>query len=398
MLDRRLRVAAAVLLPAAGAGAFAVWRPSAITFAGAACAYAVAHLMAIPTPTGRHVSFVPAVGVGTAILTGGSPVVVLGAAAIVVPLGWLLVHVKYGRRAVDDAFPSEHIGLLVFGVLFGAGTVSVLRPIGEELLALIALGSSVALWFLVSALTRALLSHQGRLHTRRLVLMRALEDWPAYLALFSSAALFGLTVGTMGLWSVPLAGLPYVFSHISLERRLATDTTYRETMVALSRIPEAGGLVPSGHAERCADLAVALGAELGMSGPNLRRLEYAALLHDIGKVVLANPAVASGEYNLSDVSVWSSVIISETRYLEPVADLVAAQHQPYRRPGELRDESTPLGSKILRVTAAYDGVLSEGLVPTESLEELHRGSAYDYDPEVIAALRRVLQRRSVIAA
>jgi len=31
--------------------------------------------------------------------------------------------------------------------------------------------------------------------------------------------------------------------------------------------------------------------------------------------------------------------------------------------------------------------------PSDALEVLHRGVAYDYDPEILAALRRVLQRR-----
>jgi hypothetical protein len=396
--ERRLHAAALIVVPIVGIASGVVWQAAPVTFAVVAGCYVVAHLVAVPTPTGRHLSFAPSVAAISALLTGGSPVVVLGAAAAALPLSWLAVHVRFGRRAVDDAFPAELAGLLVFGLVFAAGTVGVSGSLQGDTRTLLVFAAAGVSWFIVVALSRAALSEQGRFHVRRLVVLRAIEDWPAYVALFASAALYGLTVGAMGVWSVPLAGLPYVFSHVSLDRLQATDTTYRETMLALSRIPEAGGLVAAGHAERCAELAVALGAELGMSGEGLRRLEYAALLHDIGRVVLANPMVASGEYDSSDVSRWSSAIISEARYLEPVAELVSAQNQPYRRPGEPRDEATPRGAQILRVVAAYDGELNGGVSPTESLEELHRGSAYDYDPEVVAALRRVLQRRRVIAA
>ena len=34
--------------------------------------------------------------------------------------------------------------------------------------------------------------------------------------------------------------------------------------------------------------------------------------------------------------------------------------------------------------------------PGDALEVLHRGVAYDYDPEVLAALRRVLLRRGYL--
>lgn len=86
--------------------------------------------------------------------------------------------------------------------------------------------------------------------------------------------------------------------------------------------------------------------------------------------------------------------MSEARYLENVAEVVAAQHHPYRRPGEERDPDLPLASKILKVSAAYDGGMITGLSSLESIEALHRGAAYDYDPEVVACLRRVLERRS----
>jgi HD-GYP domain-containing protein (c-di-GMP phosphodiesterase class II) len=260
-------------------------------------------------------------------------------------------------------------------------------------------GLGAVIWFLTVAVVRAVDSDQARLAPRRLVLVRALEDWPAYLALFSSGALYALTAPAMGWWwAVPLAGLPYAFSHVSLHRVQTTRRTYRQTIQALGSIAEAGGLVAVGHAERVADIAVAVGAELGLSAGMLQRLEFAALLHDLGRVVLANPAVAAGSYSLSDVSGWSAAIMSEARYLESVAEVVAAQHNPYRRPGEERDPHLPMASKILRVTAVYDGEMNNGLSPLEAIETLHRGAAYDYDPEVVGALRRVLERRAAIAA
>jgi HD-GYP domain-containing protein (c-di-GMP phosphodiesterase class II) len=304
----------------------------------------------------------------------------------------------HGRRVVDQMFPAEPAGLVVFCIV--GAVASVVIPTGRfgAALGLIVFGLGAVMWFLTAAVVRALYSRQARLAPRRLALVRALEDWPAYLALFSSGALYGLTSPAMGWWALPLAGLPYAFSHLSLHRVQTTRSTYRQTIQALGAIPEAGGLVAAGHAGRVADLAVGVGAEMGLSAAMLQRLEYAALLHDLGRVVLANPAVAAGSYSLSDVAGWSAAIMSEARYLESVAEVVAAQHHPYRRPGEERDPAHPLASKILRVTAAYDGEMNRGLSPLEAIETLHRGAAYDYDPEVVTALRRVLERRAAIAA
>ena len=87
--------------------------------------------------------------------------------------------------------------------------------------------------------------------------------------------------------------------------------------------------------------------------------------------------------------------MAEVRHLEPVADIVAEHYRPYRRPGEERDESVAVPAQVVKVASAYSVALAGGMSPSDSLELLHRGSAYDYDPRMVTALRRILQRRGV---
>ena len=396
MRDRRVRATLLVITPVAGIAALVAWWPGPVAFVVAG-AYLLAHVVTIPNSAGRRLSLTTAVASATA-LTTGSPVLVVAPAAAIVPLGWLAVRVRYGRRVTDDMFPAEPTGGLVFaGAFFG-----IVQFVGDfhpsHPLVLSAFGVAAVLWFGTAVLVRSAWSQQGRVVNRRLGRLRAVSDWPAYAALFSSSALFAVTIGPMGYWAIPLAGLPYLFSHLSLHRVQDTRRTYEQTIRALGAIPEAGGHVAPGHSNRTGDLAVAVGSEMGLGAAALRRIEYAALLHDIGRVVLANPSVAGGGYSRGDVSRWSAAIISEARYLEPVAAIVASQHQPYRKPGEERDHEVPIGSQILRVAARYDSALDDGTSPIEAVELLHQGVAYDYDPTVVMALRRVLERRGVIAA
>jgi hypothetical protein len=398
-VPERLRRSLLLVTPALVGGLMAAFAAvDLVVFGIAVAAYVVGHAFAVPSRSGSHITFVAAVATVVAMLNDGSPIMVVAAYGVALPFGWLVVHVRFGRRAVDDVFPAVPVSVVGAGLVFAAGSYLVGSPMHRNPASLAVLFIAAALWFVASASTRAFASEQGRFTARRLLVVQGLEDWPSYIAVFASAAMFATTYGVMGLWSVPLAGLPYVFSHVSLGRLRDTDRTYRETMAALSHIPEAAGLVDSGHAERCAELALAVGAEVGLSGVDLKRVEYAALLHDIGKVVLANPGMADGAYTLTDVATWSSVIISEATYMAPVGEIVAVQHSPYRRPGEQKDESVPGGAQVLRVVGAYDGQLVNGLSPMESLEHLHRGAAYDFDPAVVAALRRILQRRGVVAA
>ena len=361
-------------------------------------AFALAQLVPVPTPSGSAASLVPAVAAAGAIATGGSPVVMLAGAGVALPVGWGASHVLRGRRAVDSMFPADHVGLVAFTGLYWLG-VSLFPGIRPEDMAILGVLALAAVgWHGAASAARSWLSRQGASLPRRVSLRTALDDWPAYTAMFASAAMYAVTVDTLGLWSVPLAGMPFAFGYVALARLRTTRHTYGQTIRALGRIPEASGLVPDGHAGRTADLAVAVGAELGLSARAIQRVEEAALLHDIGRVVLSNPAVSAEEYSAGDVAGWSAAIISESSHLAAAADIVAVQHHPYRKPGQVRDTSVPAGSQIVRTMARFDSAVAGGLNAIEALELLHAGAAYDFDPDVVLALRRVLERRGDIAA
>lgn len=398
MRNRSLSIAL-VALAATGGLAAAIGWDAGPWFWVSAGLYALAHLVLFPNPSGRGATLVPGVAAAIALGSNGSAVMMLGAAAVALPLSVITVQLRFGRRTLDRVFPSEPIGLAAFGAVFAAG-ISVLDVQAESdaggLLLLVVSGLA---WFGVAAIVQAAWSRQGRSLPRRLLLARALADWPAYAALMSSAALFEFTDEAVGvIWAALLAGLPYSFSHLSLHRVQTTRRTYRQTIEALGRVPEAGGLVAPGTAEKVADLCVATAAEAGLAGRALDRVEFAALLRDIGRVVLANPAIAAGEHSAGDVAGWSAAIVSEARYLEPVAQLIVSEQEPYRRFGQARDPGIPTGAKVVRAVAAYTAALQSGMEPVEAVEVLHRGAAYEYDPDVVAALRRVLERRSTLAA
>lgn len=392
-----VRLPALFALSAGGILAGIGWWPG-VSFVVVAAGYVIAQILPMPTPSGRNVSMAPALAGAVALVAGGSPILVLATGAASLPVSYLLVQILHGRRATDIRFPAEPAGVAAFGAVFAAASVVLGgRPVTDPL-TLGAFLVAVLVGYLTAAAVGAIAPMQGRSTPRRLLLLRALGDWPAYATLYSAAALYAISVPVMGVWSIPLAGLPYAFGHLSLHRLQATRHTYTQTIRALGSIPEAGGLTPAGHAARSAELAVAVGSELGLSVVDLDRAEYAALLHDIGRLVLANPVVASGEYTASDVAGWSAAIIGEAKYLEPVSEVVAHIHDPYRRPGQHRDDGLPRAAQVVRVVTAYDEGLVEAGTPLEAIETLHRGAAYDFDPEVVMALRRVLERRGTIVA
>jgi hypothetical protein len=357
-----------------------------------AVALTVGHAVRIPTSTGRRLPLTAGVAAGAALATGASLPILAGAGALGLPAGALIVALRDGRRSLADLVPGEPLAYAGFVVVF-AGFEQI--PHAQSSEAWLHLGAAFAgalVWMAIDGAAGSFTADASGPLGRR-ILQRVLAEWQVTATLMASGTIYGITEPAMGWWALPLAAVPYGFSHLALDRAVQTRATYRQTIRALGRIPEAGGLSPRGHAERTADLAVDVGTEIGMGADQRTRVEQAALLHDIGRIVLNDPAVAAGGYSTRDLAQWSAAIVAEVRHLQPVAEIVADHYRPFRNPGEDRDGGLPAASHVVKVASAYDVSVGGGMSPTDALEVLHLGSAYDYDPEVVAALRRVLRRR-----
>ncbi|HSM44629.1 MAG TPA: HD domain-containing phosphohydrolase [Acidimicrobiia bacterium] len=154
-----------------------------------------------------------------------------------------------------------------------------------------------------------------------------------------------------------------------------------------------------GHADRTTETATSIAKELGLGPGQVHEVEYAALMHDIGRVSLSEPQILKMGYTDDDLARWSAEIIAESPYLERVAEQVRHQYEAYRKPGEQHDPGISVVSRIIKVGAAYDWkVHKTGMSPLSALEELHAGAAYEFDPEVVASLRRLLEARGVLSS
>lgn len=231
---------------------------------------------------------------------------------------------------------------------------------------------------------------------RRYLAYLTFRDIDVFMALTATGALFGLAFEAIGWWAIGVAALPYLFTHGAFRRLEAAKKTYAQTVRALAQIPEVGGHTHAGHAARTADLAVEIATEMGLRPSEVEEIELAGLMHDIGRVTLNEPNILRMGYTEADLARWGSEIVGEAAYLSEVATIVNRQHEPYRSPGEDRDPDVPLASRIVKVASAYDESTAEmGFSALEAMERLHRGSVYDYDPAVVAALRHSLERRGV---
>ncbi|WP_393060386.1 HD-GYP domain-containing protein [Streptomyces sp. LN549] len=209
-------------------------------------------------------------------------------------------------------------------------------------------------------------------------------------AVCATGAVMALGVAVAGLWALPVLCVPLLLTQVSFRRFAAVRTTYRQTIASLARSTEIAGYTPHGHARRVAALCTAVGREMGLSGPELTVLEYAALMHDIGQLSLVDPVPAGATATLPAaeqrrIALLGGAVVRQTGVDTEIAVVVEQQADPYRE--------QPLAARIVRAVNAYDDLCGEGLSgPLGALEQLRLGTGRDYQPQVVESLSRVLAR------
>ncbi|MEQ7128622.1 HD domain-containing phosphohydrolase [Actinopolymorpha sp. B11F2] len=223
-------------------------------------------------------------------------------------------------------------------------------------------------------------------------------------AIASTGILIPLAMWEVGLWALPLVIIPLLLAQLAYRRYAGIRHTQDQTIRALSRATEVGGYTETGHARRVTELSLAIGRDLGLPENRLRLLQYAALMHDVGQLSLADPIpggatvlVTPGERR--KIAGLGAGVVRQASLREEVAEIVEAQAEPYRRPHVRDDTEIPRESRIIKVVNAYDdlvGTATSEDARLEALESLRLGMAYEYDPKVVAALARVLGRAGAI--
>ncbi|HSJ82986.1 MAG TPA: HD domain-containing phosphohydrolase [Acidimicrobiia bacterium] len=343
-----------------------------------------------------------AVAAAVPMVLGSDLGVDLAGAIAIYAIGLAIVWtIRYSRgEGHADLLPTlvrRFAGYVVFATSYAALRVGTFAELSGDWRDLFPFAVALAAWIAVEVVLRALLVFGKRELSRGYLARSMIHDMNVFLGLAMTGALFGELWPEIGWWALPIALLPYSFAHLAFRRFQETKVTYKQTIRALARIPEVSGLGIDGHADRTTELATAIGKEIGLGPVQVEDVEYAGLMHDIGRVSLNEPQILRMGYSDDDLARWSSEIIAESPYLSRVATHVRHQYEPYRKPGEQTDPDVSMVSRIIKVAAAYDWqVHQDGLSPLQALENLHAGAAYEYDPEIVASLRRLLESRGVL--
>ena len=189
---------------------------------------------------------------------------------------------------------------------------------------------------------------------------------------------------------------------------------YKSMIKALVATIDAKDPHTRGHSQRVTEYALLGATALSLSREELEVLEYAAILHDMGKIgiderILTNPGrLTSEEWGIiRRHPLTGANILKDIPFLERARRLVLHHHERYDGngyPHGLKGEDIPIGARLLAVADAYEAMTSprpyreRTLTHKEALEELERNIGTQFDPDVVESFVDIMKKNSLVEA
>jgi PAS domain S-box-containing protein len=185
------------------------------------------------------------------------------------------------------------------------------------------------------------------------------------------------------------------------------QTLYRQqhlhivnTLSAITETLEARDPFLAGHTKRVTDLSLRLGRLLGLSNSELRTLETACRIHDIGKIGVSDSmlndidGLPDHEFMIVQHIEKAREILDPLTFLDDAIPIALSHHERYDGqgyPGLLVGEDIPFGARILAAANDFDVMTSprpqrEALSTSEALDAFRAGAGTQWDPQVVEAL------------
>ncbi len=196
-----------------------------------------------------------------------------------------------------------------------------------------------------------------------------------------------------------------VISNLQLLARLRTLST--EAVLALVSAIDKKDAYTSGHSERVGLLSRLVGEEMGLSASDLQDLEWAGILHDVGKIgisegILTKPgSLTTDEFDLIKLHPQMSLeVIEPLRSFGAVRDAVLHHHETpdgEGYPDGLKGEQIPLLARIVHITDTFDALTSDrsyrpGFPLQKAIEIMREEKGRKIDPTVEEAFERAFGR------
>ena len=212
----------------------------------------------------------------------------------------------------------------------------------------------------------------------------------------------------------PLLWLLRTFSRERKERysaALELNRAYRGTVMLLSDVVEADDNYTADHSRGVVELVNAVADELEIDDSSRQELEFVALLHDVGKIVIPKDilnkpgALSDDEFELMKTHTIEGQILLDRvgGLLGRVGAIVRSCHERWDGrgyPDGLAGFEIPLPARIVFACDAYNAMTTDrpyraAMSQETALEELWANAGTQFDPRIVSGLTQVIRRGDV---
>ncbi|MBE5872546.1 MAG: HD-GYP domain-containing protein [Lachnospiraceae bacterium] len=188
-------------------------------------------------------------------------------------------------------------------------------------------------------------------------------------------------------------------------QQMFSQRLFEQTATALVNAVDAKDTYSHGHSLRVAEYSKKIAKEAGMDEEECRKIYYAALLHDIGKIgipisiINKNGKLTDEEYEvIKQHPVLGKQIlssISEYPYLSIGAHYHHERYDGKGYPSHLKGEDIPEIARIISVADAYDAMSSNRsyreAIPQQLVrEEIIKGAGNQFDPRFAKIMQHLI--------
>jgi HD-GYP domain-containing protein (c-di-GMP phosphodiesterase class II) len=185
---------------------------------------------------------------------------------------------------------------------------------------------------------------------------------------------------------------------------------YLELVQTLADVLDSRDAATEGQTRRARRLARATARELSLPDEFIYYLEFAALMHDIGKIAIDESLLKKpGKLTPQEFEIlkkhpeFGHKILAPVTMLAPVAPMVLYHQEWYNGKGYpegLAGEEIPLGARIVGVLDAWGAMTCDrpwrpALTVQEAVKELRKGAGTQFDPKVIDAFIAAVEKQGL---
>jgi PAS domain S-box-containing protein/putative nucleotidyltransferase with HDIG domain len=197
-----------------------------------------------------------------------------------------------------------------------------------------------------------------------------------------------------------------LFENLQRSNRELT-LAYDATIEGWSRALDLRDKETEGHTQRVTEMTVKLARDFGFSEAELVQIRWGALLHDIGKMgvadeILHKPSPLTDEewVAMKKHPVFADEMLSPIRYLRLAQDIAYGHHEKWDGTGYprgLKGTQIPLAVRIFSVVDVWDALKSDrpyraAWTSKKVHEHIRSLSGMHFDPHVVDAFMRIVDK------